>query len=757
VSESHYQNFPGPKPYEEHQHYLFFGRDRDVEDMLNKTRERLGVLSAESGAGKSSLLEAGYVPRLRMQRAARRGVPPVLLLRSWGGRALEPDDRILEGTKQAIDGLVKRSSDWTDLADRLASSNDPRSAEAAAIARFLAEDHHRLSITLARETNKTPAPKAFEVLEALAEADGLILILDQFEEFMGSASAEAGGDWTPAEQATHAVGRLFRDVPKVRIIISLRTEYCQRLLRDLNKFVVNLQSRVINLLPLPPASILQIVEGVSGRSGPDVEKFAFKLATASRAGDGDGDNPAERREDLYSLGYISVLEMQALLLGFEKWCEKTKQVMDFTTSQWQGYVESLGVKPPTRSMTVPRRYDESRSTELNLGRRALGRWVTDQLEMAVCNASGDVDPGGQRSRWLLLPVLPRLSTHGGYKQHLPLRQLVLDLADRLSYGLGQRDNVKQRVKAWMDNDRKDVLQLELGAEGGDGAVRSAAAPLEDDVDVVQCITDFLRTIDELDKARLLKLSGNGADLSCELIHDGLSEHVRKWADDLPNNPETTLGCPVKVIGESFGWRELGEDGQGERRLIERKKWIGCTLNATIRNIKFKNCEFRGLAFKGCTLENVVFEDCEMSGAITIGGSWTATEFRECTLMSALFREVSFGSKTEFRGFLPKLDVDGVLGKCDEGKQSDMRGIQFVECEMLPDSKMEFTECLLRFSMIGSIKNNSEKGWRFARCDIMNAWIEDAGMPSVEVDQYCRTIGLLSFKLPQPAWLDRRQS
>jgi hypothetical protein len=760
VKDQDYKKFPGPRPYEEHLHYLFFGREREVERMITATRERLGVLSAESGAGKSSLLEAGYIPALRKLRATKRGVPPVLLLRTWGGRASGVEDRILEGTREAIRQLPTRSKNWEGLAGTMAKLNDSRSEEAHAIARSIDEDYRKLNDVFEREVNKTRPKTPDEgedlrsVFAALCDTEGLILILDQFEEFMGSASAESGGDRTPAEKVTQAVGRLFRDVPKIRIFISLRTEYCQRLQRYLNIFVPSLASRIINLSPLPPQSIVQIVEGVSGQSGPEIEAFARSLALASGAteegAEADGDSTADTRLGLRPLGsFVSVLELQALLFGFDAWCTKQPGgVLDFTPSQWKAYADTLRERPALLGETA----------DPELGRNALKKWVTDQLETAVCSSRRDIDPAGQRARWLLLPVLPRLSTHGGYKQHLPLMGLVLDLADRLSDGYGKLEIVKQRVQSWMDNDRKDVLRLNLEVKDL-GEPEQTAAPSGEAVGLVEeCIRDFMVTIDELRKADLLKLSGNAAAITCELVHDGLSEHVRKWSDDLPKNAETTLGCPVEVVGESFGWRELVGENQGKQREIEGKKWIGCTVSARIRNVKFRNCDFRGLAFKQCTLENVSFEDCKLPGAITIGGTFTRIIFNDCTLMSASFIEVSFGGKTEFSGSLPKLGLDGDIETLDESKkQSDLKGIQFHDCTMLPSAKMEFTECVLRFAMIGGITNNPEKGWRFSKCDMMNAWVEDAGTPSVEVDQYCRTIGLLSFTLPMPAWLERRKS
>ena len=57
--------YPGVKPFETSEQDLFFGRDRDIQDLFDLIRvEKLVVLFGKSGYGKSSLLNAGIFPLL---------------------------------------------------------------------------------------------------------------------------------------------------------------------------------------------------------------------------------------------------------------------------------------------------------------------------------------------------------------------------------------------------------------------------------------------------------------------------------------------------------------------------------------------------------------------------------------------------------------------------------------------------------------------------------------------------------------------
>jgi formylglycine-generating enzyme required for sulfatase activity len=62
--------YPGVRPFETHEKHLFFGRSRDIEELYDLLLlERLIVLFAKSGYGKSSLLKAGIIPKFTDPRA----------------------------------------------------------------------------------------------------------------------------------------------------------------------------------------------------------------------------------------------------------------------------------------------------------------------------------------------------------------------------------------------------------------------------------------------------------------------------------------------------------------------------------------------------------------------------------------------------------------------------------------------------------------------------------------------------------------
>lgn len=58
--------YVGPRTFTEKEQSLFYGRDREVEDLIHLLlAERIVLLHSPSGAGKSSLLQAGLIPKLQ--------------------------------------------------------------------------------------------------------------------------------------------------------------------------------------------------------------------------------------------------------------------------------------------------------------------------------------------------------------------------------------------------------------------------------------------------------------------------------------------------------------------------------------------------------------------------------------------------------------------------------------------------------------------------------------------------------------------
>src|SRR5215471_13686744 len=60
--------FVGPRPFEQRDTFRFFGRDREASELVSLVLSHPAVLLyAQSGAGKTSLINAQLIPRLREQ------------------------------------------------------------------------------------------------------------------------------------------------------------------------------------------------------------------------------------------------------------------------------------------------------------------------------------------------------------------------------------------------------------------------------------------------------------------------------------------------------------------------------------------------------------------------------------------------------------------------------------------------------------------------------------------------------------------
>jgi WD40 repeat protein len=149
--------FVGLRPMDEDWADRFFGRDEGVEELADKLKaHRLVAIVADSGAGKSSLTQAGFIP------AFRGGA-----LAETSGR--EPDDRIwhvvvmrpgsdpLQGLKNGVNDAAERLGFGGDVRASLRKRVDPADVEETAFA---------LRCDLPRAKTET------------------LLIIDQFEELL---------------------------------------------------------------------------------------------------------------------------------------------------------------------------------------------------------------------------------------------------------------------------------------------------------------------------------------------------------------------------------------------------------------------------------------------------------------------------------------------------------------------------------------------------------------------------------------------
>jgi len=136
---------------------FFFGREEEVAELARRVqRKLLTLLFGQSGLGKTSILRAGLVPRLRGQ-----GYCPIYVRIDYGRDAPEPAEQI----KQAIRQTARLSGEWTQVGVAVAGES---------LWEFL---HHRDDV-LRDESGATLIP---------------LLIFDQFEEIFTLAQSDEFG------------------------------------------------------------------------------------------------------------------------------------------------------------------------------------------------------------------------------------------------------------------------------------------------------------------------------------------------------------------------------------------------------------------------------------------------------------------------------------------------------------------------------------------------------------------------------------
>lgn len=197
--------YVGLRPYERNEQHLLFGRHRDTQFLSDKILSaRLTVLYGQSGLGKSSLLRALVIPKLEENDAR------VIYFDAWSGE--EPELALK-------DALVKVA---TKLGIPHAGAGSPTLTE------------------LAR-------------LVDLAEEGSLVLIFDQFEEFL----VNHGQRLDPVRKE---LGALVRATGiDVQIVLSLREEFLAAL-EPFRQEILSLFSSTYRLEPLDEAGVHEAIE-----------------------------------------------------------------------------------------------------------------------------------------------------------------------------------------------------------------------------------------------------------------------------------------------------------------------------------------------------------------------------------------------------------------------------------------------------------------------------------------------------------------
>jgi len=175
--------FVGPRPFLEAEENLFFGRVREVADLRGLiAAHRIVLIYAPSGAGKSSLINAGLIPELKRDGFE---VLPIALV---GGRV--PTGGALRSGNVFVDNVMVS---WL--------SAEAKGFPETTIGRFLAAQEHQ------------------------TDADGFaqprLLVFDQFEELFTTHPEH----WEARAEFLRQLRDALDEDPLLRVVFAMREEY----------------------------------------------------------------------------------------------------------------------------------------------------------------------------------------------------------------------------------------------------------------------------------------------------------------------------------------------------------------------------------------------------------------------------------------------------------------------------------------------------------------------------------------------------
>ena len=200
------QPYPGLRPFEEREQRLFFGRDRQIKEILQRLeRSSFAVVIGGSGSGKSSIVNAGVIPSLRKKQLRGRGD-------FWLTARFSPLNRPLESLAGALAELIEPKPGQT-LPDIIAEIQQTL-LETNSIAGFL--DRYRNHLKL--EEGQAPESR---------ENANLLIVCDQFEEIFRDQNREN----PETRQLVDLIVEAFRhrdEYPQLYVMIGMRSEDLHR-------------------------------------------------------------------------------------------------------------------------------------------------------------------------------------------------------------------------------------------------------------------------------------------------------------------------------------------------------------------------------------------------------------------------------------------------------------------------------------------------------------------------------------------------
>ena len=190
----------GPRSFTREERDFFFGRDREARDLLSLVlSRRLVLFYAQSGAGKTSLINTSLIPGLEEN-----------------GRAVLPVGRV--GGELPVDTTEADNIFTFSLMSQL----DQDGTDPALLARLELSAFLRDLVSADGHTYRYEPPGDNEQPQESPE-DGpiYVLIIDQFEEILTAHPDR----WQDRAAFFRQLNQAMQDDPKLSVVLSLREDY----------------------------------------------------------------------------------------------------------------------------------------------------------------------------------------------------------------------------------------------------------------------------------------------------------------------------------------------------------------------------------------------------------------------------------------------------------------------------------------------------------------------------------------------------
>ena len=579
--------WPGPRPYDESEWPIFFGREREVAAVMSKMRtSRLTLLTGPSGSGKTSLLRAGIVPHLRLQRY-REGskVWPVLVVRDW---SVDVAAGLTTMLKMQVERSLDALSHWYDLGARAA------------------EDRAAIATALGRVSATAPPLDIAEQIVSEEGIGGLYLVFDQLEEMLRFSK-------TMAKEALTFIENICDSELPIKVLIALREEHLVDL-RGLERSVGGLLSNTVYLSPMDTATAREALVAAARERGVVLGDYVIGELMKLM-----GIKEGER---------FNLVGLQALLHDF------------FSEVRAQGYAISRTLIEAYRDRLAEQLLMNDTPADY-----AMKRWIERAVTTPQDSAS-DLPQEGVNA--LVRRVAIRLASNlssGGFKVSQEDSDLMRKgIGEDLSVLLANPEQLRLVKVISRDPPRLNTADLTLGGTAGMENVSGLAYARQwtGGEAANMLFAAYQETLTRLTRGNVIRpVLGGGLGQQdsrrWELVHDSLGGPFSEWAikriDDWQDCCASLVACrgivPILIRPAD------SEVTCGQR--VHHLRWEGCLImpssdQLTFRNVLFEACSLRGTIFKGVTFVGCRFVECELSGTIFMACRFLAGD-QECSFES----------------------------------------------------------------------------------------------------------------------------